>query len=833
MEKVYQPLLKYCLIALALLLSLNGFAQTVTVSGAITDQTGATVPFASVYIRNTTKGTSANSEGKYQLQLPAGSYEVVFKAIGYKQESRKVDIKADQVINVVMQTETYQMHDVNISAGGEDPAYAIIRKAIKKRPFYLKQINAYSCEVYIKGLQKLLAAPKKFMGVDMQKMARENGLDSNRTGIVYLSESESKYTFQQPDQVHEEMISSKVSGRNRAFSFNRASDVNVNFYNNIENWVGLSSRPFISPIANNAMLYYRYELVGTMVENGETVNKIKVTPRRDYDAAFTGFIYIIDDSWRIYSLDLYVTKKANLNFVDTLKINQQFLPVSKNVWMPSSVRFDFTAGFFGFKVGGYFISIYKDYDLNPVINKKEFNEVLRITKDVNKKDSAYWASERPIPLTAEETTDYKKKEILAAKRESKPYLDSIDRTNNKFKVGQFLLGSGYFHRNRYDKEYFRMSSVLNALSFNTVEGVVLDYDATYNKQIDSLNNKYLFLRGKVRYGFASEKVHGSVNGNIPLNDYNLGFNVGSDVLDLNNLNPFGKNDNSVYSLFYRQNYQKFYDKQFAQVSLSRRIVGGFLAGVGAEASNRQWLNNTSNYSFFYVNERQYTSNNPLNQYSTQPLFANSKAFKVQLYASYDFSNTYETYPTGRYYYPSKYPRITVNYLKGVKGIFGSDVDYDELTTNITESDIPMGVYGKTSFLIGAGKFLNTNSLYYTDYKQFAGTAIQQYEPSANKFLLLDPYKYSTSDEYFEGHLEHNFSGFILNKIPLVRKLKLQEIVDFNYLATPALKGYGELGVGVQYLGIRAMYGLSWDNTGHQTEGFRFGVNIGGGDRRRQ
>lgn len=820
---------KYGLVIIGLLLNLKAFSQTVTVSGAITDEKGSTVPFASVYIRNTTKGTSANSEGKYTLQIAPGAYEILFKAIGYKQESRKIDAKANTVVDVVMHAEAYQLRAVNI--GGEDPAYAIIRKAIKKRPYYLKQVNAYSCDVYIKGLQKLLASPKKFMGVDMQKMARENGLDSNRTGIVYLSESESKYTFQQPDKVHEVMISSKVSGRNRAFSFNRASDLEVNFYNNMENWEGLSNRPFVSPIANNAMLYYRYELVGTMVENGETVNKIKVTPRRDYDAAFTGYIYIIEDSWRIYSLDLYVTKKANLNFVDTLKINQQFLPVSKDVWMTSSMRFDFTAGFFGFKVGGYFISIYKDYDLNPVIDKKEFNEVLRITKDVNKKDSAYWAGERPIPLTKEESTDYVKKEILAKKRESRPYMDSIDHVNNRFHVMPLLLGGGYTHRNRFKKEYLHFSSALQAVDFNTVEGFVLDYDATYSKQIDSVTNKYLFLRGKVRYGFASEKVHGSVNGNIPLSLFNLGFNVGSDVVDLNNLTPFGKGDNRLYSLFYHQNYEKFYDKQFAQVSLSRRIVGGFIASAGVEASNRQWLNNISNYSFYYT-DRQYTSNNPLDQFSTQPLFANSKAFKVQLNASYDFSNTYDTYPTGRYYYASKYPRITVSYIKGIKSLFGSNVDYDLLAANVSESDIPLGVYGKTSFYIGAGKFLNTNSLYYTDYKQFAGSSIQQYAPGLNQFLLLDPYKYSTNDEYCEGHLEHNFSGFTLNKIPLIRKLKLQEIVDYNFLATPALNGYSELGFGVEYLGFRAMYGLGFDNTGHQTEGFRFGINLGSGGRRR-
>jgi hypothetical protein len=116
---------------------------------------------------------------------------------------------------------------------------------------------------------------------------------------------------------------------------------------------------------------------------------------------------------------------------------------------------------------------------------------------------------------------------------------------------------------------------------------------------------------------------------------------------------------------------------------------------------------------------------------------------------------------------------------------------------------------------------------------FNGTSIQQYEHSLTKFLLLDPYKYSTSDQYFEGHLEHDFSGFILNKLPLIRKAKLHEIVDFNYLATPALKAYSELGLGVEWFGIRAMYAWSWDNTGHQTQGFRFGLNLGSGGPRRR
>src|SRR5665213_4430024 len=249
---------------LFLFISLHVFSQQITIKGKITDEHNQAIPFASVYIRNTTRGTSANSEGEYTLQVKPGACDVQYKAVGYKQESRKLSLTANLVINVILTAEAYQLKDVVISAGGEDPAYAIIRKTIKKRKTHLNEVNAYTCLVYIKGLQKLLAAPKKFMGIDVQKAARENGLDSNRRGIVYLSESESKHSFMKPDKTHEEMISSKVSGSNRAFSFNRASDLEVNFYKNIQDWEGLSNRPLISPIADNALFYYHYKYIGSV-----------------------------------------------------------------------------------------------------------------------------------------------------------------------------------------------------------------------------------------------------------------------------------------------------------------------------------------------------------------------------------------------------------------------------------------------------------------------------------------------------------------------------------------------------------------------------------------
>lgn len=780
------------------------FAQQYTISGKITDNTGKPVPFASIYIQNTTQGASANSEGEYSIALKPGKYTLQYKAVGYKQESRETNVSKNQTIDITLSDEVYQLQAVNI--GSKDPAYAIMRKAIKKRKAYLNEVKAYSCLVYIKGMQKLLQAPKKFLGANIDQLGKQIGLDSNRRGIIYLSESESKYSFLSPNNVKEEMISSKVSGSNRAFSFNRASDLKVNFYENFEEWEGISLRPLISPVADNAFFYYNYKWLGESTENGKTVNKIQVIPRREHDPCFEGYIYIQDDSWRLVGVNLYITKKANISLVDTIRINQQFVPVNNNAWMTSTLRFDFVGGLFGFRLGGYFISVYKDYDFNPAFTKKDFKEVLRITKGVNKKDSTYWAGERPIPLTDEERTDYKRKEALAIKRESKPYLDSIDRVFNKVKPFSLILG-GVNIRNRYKKEYWHFDPLIHDLQFNTVQGFNLNSSASFTKQIDSVNNRYFRLGLDAGYGFSDHRFNAVASGVMPVGD-NLALLVrgGSDVEDLNELNPISHLANTVHSLFARQNFEKFYQKQFIAASLNGRISGGWKGSATAELAQRNWLENTSDYSFYGT--RDYTYNNPVALNTGGALFPDNRSFKVTLRTSYDFSNKYETYPTGRHYLPSPYPTIGFNYTKGVKNVFGSDVDYDRISADIEQTDLSLGIYGKTSFYISAGKFLNSKSVYFPDYTQFHGNEALFYRSDPNSFLLLNYYTYSTYKQYIEAHLEHDFSGFIMNKIPGLRKLKLQEIIHINYLTTPDLHNYYELGAGIKYLNLRVLYGES-------------------------
>ncbi|MBD3749967.1 MAG: carboxypeptidase-like regulatory domain-containing protein [Sphingobacteriales bacterium] len=801
------------------------YAQTFVIKGVVKDTEKHPIPFATVFIKDGTIGTSANVNGEYTLKVKGGKYEISYSAVGFKSIVKALTVNDNVIIDATLSVESYILKDVIVTNAGEDPAYSIIRKAIAARKKHLKETPPYHCDVYIKGVQRLLKTPEKFLGKDLNKPAQEVGLDSNRTGIVYQSESQSVLSFSPPNYYHEEMVSSKVAGNNRSFSFNRATELILNFYKNYQDWTGLSNRPFVSPIADNALFYYDYKLIGSTIENGELINKIQLIPKRNYDPVYHGYIYIIEDSWRIFATNFLMSKESNIAILDSLKIEQQFIHVGKKNWMPSIVKFKFTGGFLGFRFGGNYIGVYSDYELNPNYQGTNFKEVLKITKDVNKKDSTYWKNARPIPLTQEEVANYQLKDSIARKRESKPYLDSLDRVNNKLKPFKLLLG-GYNPRDRYQQKFYHIDGFLNALSYNTVEGFVINYGAYYNKKVDTVNNRYLFWSGKLRYGFSNKLFNANSKLVLPVfKQQTLSFYLGSDVTDLNDKGSLNILENSINSLLYEKNFSKFYQKKFGEVTLSSAIIGGMTGSLGFAYQSNKWLPNTSNYSIKNYANRDFTSNNPFSPSSDVSLFKEYQNFNLKLGLSYNFSNKYATYPTGKYYLPSKWPTLNLQYEKGISGIFGSDESYDFLSLGLRKSDIKLGFYGSFSFSTEVGKFLNSDKIYYPDFKHFTGNQALFFSRTQNQFLFLSYYLQSTSNEYLEFHAEHNFSGFFTNKIPLIRKLKLQELVGFNYLTIPTFKNYKELYFGFSYIGIKAYYGFAFEGNRQVQSGFRIAFGL--------
>jgi malate dehydrogenase (quinone) len=142
----------------------------------------------------------------------------------------------------------------------------------------------------------------------------------------------------------------------------------------------------VSPIANNALGYYRYKLEGVFYDDkGNLINKIKVTPKRDNDPVFSGYVYIVEDQWTFYALELDLTgTQARIPAADIISLQQDFsYSETDQIWAKISQTIDFKYGIFGIKGDGRFTYVYSNYDFNPEMTKKDFGrEILSFEDEV-------------------------------------------------------------------------------------------------------------------------------------------------------------------------------------------------------------------------------------------------------------------------------------------------------------------------------------------------------------------------------------------------------------------------------------------------------------------
>jgi len=604
---------------------------------------------------------------------------LVFQHVGYRQVEKEIEIAGSNIqLDVIMTADAIELTEVVIRSDGQDPAYEVIRNAIEKRKYHLSEVESFNTQVYVKGLQRLDKAPERILGVNIN-------VD---TGIVYLSESISNLSFKQPDQYKEEVISSKVSGNPRAFTWNEAYRMSVSFYENLIEVEEISERGYVSPIANNALLFYDYKLEGTFFEDERLINKIKVIPKRDNDPVFQGYVYIVEDSWRLHSTDLMLTKEHQIEFVDSLRVQQVYAPLSEGPWMIISQVFDFKFKVFGFEGSGRYVAVYSDYEIEPAFEKKHFsNAIIKVLPGSNERDSVYWASIRPMPLTDEEIDDYEIKDSIRIIKESKPYLDSVDQKNNKLTPGNVFI-SGYSYDNSYKKQELSINSALGIVRFNTVEGLVLNPVITYRKDYE--DQRYWFLRPEFRYGFSSENFYGQLEAFLYFNRKNYGnarFRVGHFVSQLNEDDPIPPLVNTLETLLRENNFMKLFEKTYASYEQHIEIVNGIMFNGLVEYAERRQLMNSTDYRLVNREGVEYSSNIPFNEEIGDTEFGTHRAFFFDLDFRFRFAQRYADRPDRRYIYDSKYPTVFLN-VKKAFDIFATDIDYTFLKAGVFDDIHP-------------------------------------------------------------------------------------------------------------------------------------------------
>ncbi len=771
-------MMRYSLILLTFILPAFSFAGKI--SGTVTNEKGELLPYASISVKGRKQSTSANSQGVFFLELEPGTYTIICRHVGYERQEKTITItKEDANLDFSLKEQQVSLKEVVVNAGAEDPAYAIIRRAIKKRKEYLNENEVYECEVYSKGVMSLRDYPTKLFG---QKVDFEDG-DTSKKKMIYLSETVSKLSVDKPSKIKIDVLSTRVSGQRDGFGFAGASF--LSFY---ENMVQLSKavnpRGFVSPIAENALSFYKYKYEGAFSEEGKLINKIKVTPKRKYEPCLSGYINIVEDEWRIHSLQLLITKENQMNFGDTLRIEQLYQMMGANQWVMQSQVLYPSIRFFGFDAYGSFANVYRNFNLNPGFGKKYFNNIiLKYEKGSNKKPVTYWDSIRPLQLTAEEMRDYVKKDSLEQRRQDPRYLDSIDHISNKLKPGNILYTGKTFNR-QSKKMSYTIPSLLQVVNFNTVEGWVMDMPVSIKKQYT--DRKSIVITPTVRYGFTGKQFYSwlTMRYNYGKKYFsNITVSGGKRIFQLNNENPIEPLQNTIGSLFYKNNFLKLYGASYGRINFSKGIGAGIDITAGIQYQNRKPLENTTDFSFIRKDSlKVYRPNYPVE--ITNSNFQAHQAAIFTIGISFQPKARYIEFPDRVINIGSRWPNFNLQYVKGVKGLFGSDVDYDKWQLTITDV-LNLKLPGTFNYRVLAGGFLNSKNVQLPDLKHFPGNRYISAEDYLTTYQLPQYYQFSNSEKrYIAMFVEHHFNGFITNKIPGFKKLNWNLVGGANALWLP-------------------------------------------------
>jgi hypothetical protein len=507
----------FCVAFVLLLLNNGVSAQALkNISGKITDaETGEPLPYVTVFIKlpnHTNKATNTDFSGIYHLAYPSTGADSIYATyIGYLQAKKALPKEHNATLDFQMKADNQLLKMVTITPKSYvNPAWAIMENVVKhKDANNLENLKSYQFESYnrlqlsvtnISDKMKQRKVMKQILPLmdSLQKMA---GDDGKPILPVFMSETISDYYYQRsPEQKTEHVQRTKVSGVGIEDETLVSQIIGSSFqqYNFYKNYLRIAGKDFISPITDSWKMFYNYELTDANEKiDGKYYYKIEFKPKRAHDLSFVGVMWITQDSFALYRMDVSVAPDANIDFLSKIKIQQEMVqPEGGTAWVPEKTRIvvhisNISKKWSGF-IGNFYLANSK-IKINQDYPKDRFKEPLTMSNDISKKDEAYWAKNRPEPLTAADIKVYKMIDTVKNLPIVKTYADIAG-----------MLINGYYRMGK-----FSYGPYLYTYSYNDVQGSVLRLGGTTNKYF---SDKWI-LGGYLSYGFADKRwnYNGSVD----------------------------------------------------------------------------------------------------------------------------------------------------------------------------------------------------------------------------------------------------------------------------------------------------------------------------------
>jgi hypothetical protein len=535
----------------------------------------------------------------------------------------------------------------------------------------------------------------------------------------------------------------------------------------------------------------------------------------------------MEDSWRIHSVDLFLNKASQLEFLDLVRITQLHAPVSADRWMVTSQTVYPEAKQFGFDAYGYFVTHYSDYVTGPTnaASKKKERAFIRYERESNKRSLAYWDSIRPQPLLDDELRDFRRKDSLEALKQDPAFLDSLDRRQNRITPVGFVL-NGQFLQRRSRKLSYTYDPLLKSFGFNTVEGWYMRLGASFTRDVEG--RKAFTVTPVLRYGFGNGHLNPYLSvsyrfGHTYVNQ--LTVSGGRRVFQFNNANPISAFQNTFQTLFNGYNYLKIYESRFWGINYTKGAGAGFTFDAGLQFQARSPLENTDTSTFWgKSNNRENLTPNYPTEISSENI-PRHEALVATISVQYRPGTRYIELPDRTVNIGSKYPLFTLAYARGLRNLFGSDVEYDRWRFTI-EDNVNLKLAGELRYKFEIGGFISISQVELPDYQHFNGNRVLAASPYLNSFQLAPYYDRSNKDDFFAiAHIEHHFNGALTNKIPLIRRANLRLVAGTNTFFTRSDKYYAEFFFGIDNIFkiFRIDYAFAYRDGRYFDGGIKIGI----------
>jgi len=578
--------------------------QSRVVKGTVSEKgSGIPLAYANIRITEANTGTSTNKSGEYEIKLLPGRYRFITSYIGYISDTTEVNITEGMPdVDIRLAKTNVNLEEIVIKPG-ENPAVAVIKKAIEKKKKRNAGLHSYQFEAYTKGLVRTsedMEAGDNSVSIGLGSKEKK---DTAKLQIAGIIENQSVSYFKEPSY-YKEIITARKQTANIPASINilTGSRLIKNFYEDEINFLG---KNLPGPLADDALDYYYYFIEGQVSIDNSPVYVIHIEPDISTDPGFTGSLYIKDSTYDLIKVDLRLNRAANTGGIfDTVNVFQQFAAYNDSVYMPADYRLLVNATILNLMSFGFELNtILHSYKINTPIDDEFFDmAVVKVMPQADNKDSLYWMNVQTIPNTMEEQLAYIK--IDSVNSAPKTFWDKFSFLSTRINWTDNLS----------------TSAPLAVYHFNRVEGHSLDYGFYLNNAAGKRLNSSLDLS----YGFSDKKFKKSLSASWLFGEYRtteLSVSAYDKVNILfENSDNYNELTSTIMALLLKEEFRDYYYSKGFNASIATDVfpVLRLNAGFFNRTDNNAFVN--SDFSFF-KKDREVKPNSVINEVKLNALTA--------------------------------------------------------------------------------------------------------------------------------------------------------------------------------------------------------------------